>query len=106
MNGQPKFGRVRSKLSQKAIDFTMLCLDKDPYKRATAIELLNHPFITDNVASTQIDQQTALEIAKDLTSFYKQSVFQSGIVSFITGISVQQSELENLKRMFLTLDSS
>ena len=32
----PKFGRVRGRLSPQAIEFTMMCLDKDPSKRATA----------------------------------------------------------------------
>lgn len=54
---------MKLKLSSKAIDFTLLCLQKDLNQRASAIELLQHPFITDNVVETQMDNDVALEIA-------------------------------------------
>jgi calcium-dependent protein kinase len=41
-----------------------------------------------------------------LTSFYKQSVFQTGVISFITRLRVKQTELENMMKMFLALDTS
>lgn len=106
LHRQPGFGRVKDQLSKSAIDFTLQCLEKDPELRPTAAQLLLHPFITDNVQESSIDSETALVIGKDLTSFYKQSIFQTGVISFITGFRVQQSEFENLNKMFLALDTS
>jgi serine/threonine protein kinase len=102
---EPRFGRVREKLSRDAVDFTLKCLEKDPKQRPTASELLVHPFIV-STKTSKIDSSVALEIANDLTTFYKQSVFQSGIISFLTNIRGQQTEFDKLKKMFLALDTS
>lgn len=83
-----------------------MCLNKDANERPTAAELLQHPFIKENVETDSINNEAAIEIAKDLTTFYKQSVFQTGVISFLTGVRLQQTELENLQKMFLILDTS
>jgi len=41
-----------------------------------------------------------------MAAFRKQSVFQTGVVSLLSALKVQSSELTNLKRMFFRLDSS
>ena len=42
----------------------------------------------------------------DLTAFQKQNVFQTGVMSLITGMMVQSSELADLKSMFIKCDTS
>jgi calcium-dependent protein kinase len=106
LSAQPNFGRVKQKLSNQAIDFTLKCLNKDSSQRPSAKELLSHPFILDNITTTEIDSEVALQIASDLTAYYKLSVFQSGIVSLLANMQAQQSELNSLKKMFLTFDSN
>ena len=44
---QPIFSKPEER-SQEFIDFVKLCLDKNPSQRATATELLQHNFITQN----------------------------------------------------------
>ena len=41
-----------------------------------------------------------------MAAFRKQNVFQTGVVSLLTALKVQSSELVNMKQMFLGLDSS
>ena len=41
-----------------------------------------------------------------MAAFRKQNVFQTGVVSLLTALKVQSSELVNLKQMFLRLDTS
>ena len=44
------------------------------------------------------------DISKNLEIFHKQSVFQTGVVSFIQGMIATEEELEDYKEMFLMLD--
>lgn len=74
----------------------VLCLDQDQDARPTAQELLNHPFITENVAESSIDNESAIDIAIDLTTFYKQSVFQSGVYSCINEVTEFRKMLESV----------
>lgn len=54
----PGFGRVEAKLSQKAKDFCLLALAKDPNERPSIAELLEHPFITSNEGGEKLDLET------------------------------------------------
>ena len=42
----------------------------------------------------------------NLANFRKSSTFQSGVISFIANIQAKSSELEDLRKMFLKLDTS
>jgi serine/threonine protein kinase len=41
----PKFGKVKGNLSPEAIQFVNKCLAKDPSRRFTAAQCLNHPWL-------------------------------------------------------------
>lgn len=102
----PRFGRVKQFLSEGAIDFVMRCLQKNPEFRASAEELLQDPWITGNAPYPVLDLETQTNIGSDLAAFRKQSVFQTGVVSLLTNLRVQASELRDLKQMFLNVDTS
>ena len=72
----------------------------------TARQLLAHEWVQDNCPRPELDQQVAKEIITDMAAFRKQNVFQTGVISLLTALKVQSSELANMKQMFLRLDTS
>ena len=61
ISGDPTFvnAKVKSSLTQEAIDFTMKCLSKNPNQRPPAYELLRHPWLQENVRESEIDSEAA-----------------------------------------------
>ena len=47
-----------------------------------------------------------LEIASSLTSFQKADIFQSGIMSLISGLKASQEEIDDLDKMFKKFDKN
>lgn len=43
---------------------------------------------------------------EDMAAFRKQNIFQTGVVSLLSALKVQSSELINMKKMFLRIDTS
>jgi len=72
---EPRFGRVKDRLSAEAIEFTLLCLEKNPQDRASADELLAHPWIQGLVELPEVDPEVENQITQDLAAFRKQTVF-------------------------------
>ena len=68
--------------------------------------MLLHPWLSENCPATELNEDDANEIISDMAAFRKQNVFQTGVVSLLTALKVQSSELVNMKQMFLGLDSS
>ena len=106
VNKDPGFGNMQNKLSEDAVDLVKAMLNKSPSERITMQEVLNHPWLNSNVRSEVLDLDRAEDITKNLTIFHKQSVFQTGVVSFISGMMQTGEELKDYKKMFLALDKS
>lgn len=67
---------------------------------------MNHAWLQDNADPIEVDVSIAEDIISDMAAFRKQNVFQTGVVSLLSALKVQSSELVNMKNMFLKLDNS
>lgn len=54
----------------------------------------------------QVDDEKVLNIAGNLSSFRKTSQLQSTVLAFISGLMVSSEELEDLKQVFLKMDTN
>jgi Ca2+-binding EF-hand superfamily protein len=68
--------------------------------------LLNEGWLDLNVPDEKLDTERTQDILKNLSVFHKQTVFQTGVVSFIQGFMSTHEELEEIEEMFLKLDTS
>ena len=93
-------------VSPAAIDFISKCLEKDHTKRPFIHDLLEHPWLKEQVTEAEVSNKMQLEISANLANFRKTSTFQSGVISFIANIQTRSSELEDLRNMFKKLDTS
>ena len=69
-------------------------------------DLLNEDWLDLNVPDEKLDTERTQDIFKNLSVFHKQTVFQTGVVSFIQGFMSTHEELEEIEEMFLKLDTS
>lgn len=61
VNGPPPSLRYPTSFSVKFRSFLDSCLAKDPLNRPTALQLLSHPFIVDNIANMTIAKKSTLQ---------------------------------------------
>ena len=69
-------------------------------------DLLNEEWLDLNIPDEKLDTERTQDIFKNLSVFHKQTVFQTGVVSFIQGFMSTHEELEEIEEMFLKLDTS
>ena len=89
-----------------AVQFIQRCLVKNPDERATIQDLLDHPWITQKVRHEGLDEARQLDLSKNLISFTKTSVFQSGVCSILTNLMTKSEDLEDLRQMFIQWDTN
>ena len=58
---------------------------------------MNHPWLAENTEENEIEKEVVDEIINDLAAFRKQNRFQSGVVSLLSHMKLQASELVDLK---------
>ncbi|CAM6107925.1 unnamed protein product [Calypogeia fissa] len=76
-------------LSETAKDFVKHCLEINPAKRPTATELLNHPFVRQDVASTPTSQAAVLAFQTSANTL--QSIREEASADFSSGPSTQDT---------------
>ena len=55
VNKEPHFGKAKRVMSPQAIQFIMDCLDKDPKRRLSAEQLLDHSWLAEHMEDKEID---------------------------------------------------
>ncbi|CDW81372.1 protein kinase domain containing protein [Stylonychia lemnae] len=97
---------IWDKISQDAKDFIRLALQKDHTRRANAKDLLDHAWIIKHINNKQVTQEVQLDVINNLREFRNAGKFQVGVLSFLVSMKTSSEELEELKQLFLQLDTS
>ena len=74
--------------------------------RPSAKELMEHAWIKSYVHDPEIGKEIQLDIIQNLQEFRAASVFQSGVLSFVVALKSTSDDLDELKKMFIKLDTS
>eukprot|EP00349_Pseudokeronopsis_sp_Brazil_P010027 CAMPEP_0202977988 /NCGR_PEP_ID=MMETSP1396-20130829/84578_1 /ASSEMBLY_ACC=CAM_ASM_000872 /TAXON_ID= /ORGANISM="Pseudokeronopsis sp., Strain Brazil" /LENGTH=371 /DNA_ID=CAMNT_0049716843 /DNA_START=500 /DNA_END=1614 /DNA_ORIENTATION=- len=86
-------------------DISLGAVKKRSADRPKAKDLLDDPWIT-GIESEDIASETKLEIAQNLKEFRDTTVFQSGVLQFLVSLKTTSEDLEELKKIFISLDTS
>lgn len=76
----------------------------DPDKRLSALDALNHPWLTGNPAD-QVDAESARSTLADLSTFGAQHKLQQAALTYIVSQLITSREKEQLQKIFLSLDT-
>ena len=91
-------------LSKEAKDFLKKLLVKNPDKRLSAAEALEHVWITKYAPHTKVNRVFSRKIYNNLKNFEEKSQFSAAVVTFITNYMMNDDELKLLKKLFFELD--
>lgn len=97
-----------AKITKSGRRFLMAALQKDPEQRASAKDLLDHPWL--QLASKQIEKQSTdndvLEVLSNIEKFARFTKFQKTVLSILQGLKADKMELRKLKWNFLAIDTN
>ena len=91
-------------LSPEAKDLLKKLLIKNPDKRLSASEALEHIWIKKYAPHTKVNRAFSRKIYNNLKNFQEKSQFSSAVVTFITNYMMNDEELKSLKKLFFELD--
>ena len=91
-------------LSPEAIDFLKKILEKDPEKRISSSQALEHAWIKKFAPHTRVNRAFSRKIYKNLSNFREESQLSTAVVTFITNYLMNDDELKLLKKLFFELD--
>jgi len=93
-------------ISQEAKDLVTGMLRKDPKKRITVSNVLNHPWIASNASEEAPEKPIVTQSLNNLSKFRAQSKLEKSILTFISSQVVSNEEKEHLSRIFKSLDEN
>jgi len=99
-------GPVWSKISKEAIDLVQKLLAYSPAKRTSAVEALNHPWISNNTERFQLSEMVNSGALLNLKQFNAGLKIQQATVTFLTTHLISKKEQQELKRIFDALDKN
>ena len=91
-------------LSPEAIDLLQKILVKNPDKRLSASEALEHIWIKKYAPHTKVSRVFSRKIYNNLKNFREKSQFSTAVVTFISNYMMNDDELKSLKKLFFELD--
>ena len=91
-------------LSPEAIDLLQKILVKNPDKRLSASEALEHIWIKKYAPHTKVSRVFSRKIYNNLKNFREKSQFSTAVVTFIANYMMNDDELKSLKKLFFELD--
>ena len=91
-------------LSKESKDLLKKLLVKNPDKRISASEALEHIWIKKYAPHTKVNRVFCRKIFNNLKNFEEKSQFSAAVVTFITNYMMNDDELKLLKKLFFELD--
>jgi calcium-dependent protein kinase len=91
-------------LSKEAVDFMKKLLEKNPDKRISSSQALEHAWIKKYAPHTKVNKAFSRKIYKNLSNFREQSQLSTAVTTFITNYLMNDDELKLLKKLFFELD--
>jgi len=92
-------------LSPEAVEFLKKLLEKDPEKRISSSQALEHAWIKKFAPHTRVNRAFSRKIYKNLSNFREDSQLSTAVVTFITNYLMNDDELKLLKKLFFELDT-
>ena len=97
---------IFNEVSDEAKDLLKQLLRRDPTKRISAIESLKHSWIKHLAPNSKINIDVASKVFNNLSTFQAEKKLQEAAVAFIVNQLVSKEETEELRRIFVNLDSN
>ena len=95
-------------ISKDAKDYISLLLTRDPKKRPTAAEAMDHQWLRRMVVDENADaseNEIELEVLKNIQQFSRQNAIRRAALGMIA-MSLTQSDVANMEEEFMKLDSN
>lgn len=104
LNSKPNFtSRIWKSYTRKAIDFVNSCLEKDPKKRLSAKELIEHPWFKLVIIERQKPELVSQEALENLKNYSRGAYFKKMVLKFLIN-SLSSKELKRLQTAFNAID--
>jgi calcium-dependent protein kinase len=91
-------------LSNEAVDFMKKLLEKNPDKRISSAQALEHVWLKKYAPHTKVNKAFSKKIYKNLSNFREQSQLSTAVTTFMTNYLMNDDELKLLKKLFFELD--
>lgn len=95
-----------NEISEEAKNLLEKLLEKDPQKRLSALDALDHSWIKNQAPHATINEKVAKQVFDNLRSFQADQKLQEAAVAFIVNQLITKEETEELKKMFIELDKN
>ena len=106
-NGYVDFSTsIFEEISEEAKDLLSKLLEKVPAKRYSAIEALEHPWIKNLAPNAKLNKNIGQKVFTNLKNFQADQKLQEAAVAFITNQLVSKEETEELRKIFIELDTN